>query len=96
MQLLKDTTTVLLKDKDNKFVLYDFINDSNKQINLDNNKYTDFNLQEDFVLFTGTYTENGVEYEIRARLALDELMEMYEIQRADEAGTASPDTEGTL
>jgi hypothetical protein len=96
MQLLKDTITVLLKDKDNKFVLYDFINDSNKQINLDNNKYTDFNLQEDFVLFTGTYTENGVEYEIRARLALDELMEMYEIQRADEAGTASPDTEGTL
>ncbi|NLK64369.1 MAG: hypothetical protein GX289_04670 [Tissierellia bacterium] len=96
MQLLKDTTTVLLKDKDNKFVLYDFINDTNKQINLDNNKYTDFNLQEDFVLFTGTYTENGVEYEMRATFALDKMMEMYEIQRADEVGTASSDTEDTL
>ena len=43
-------------------------------------------------LITVSYTHL---YEIRARLALDELMEMYEIQRADEAGTASPDTEGT-
>jgi hypothetical protein len=78
MQLLEGTTVVLLKDKDNKFVLYDFINDNNKQINLNNNKYTDFNLQNNFVIFTGAYVENDVEYEIRASITLDKIMEVFE------------------
>lgn len=78
-ELLEGTTTILLKDKENKFILYDFINDINKQINLDNNKYTDFNLQNNFVVFTGLYDEEGVEYEIRASLGLNKLKEVYEI-----------------
>lgn len=82
MQLLEGTSTILLKDKDDKFVLYDFANDSNKQINLDNNKYTDFNLENDSLVFTGAYIENDVEYEIQATFAFDKMMEAYEIQRA--------------
>ena len=84
MQLLEGTTTILLKDKDSKFVLFDFVNDSNKQINLDNNKYTDFNLENDSVVFTGAYVENEVEYEIKAAFALDKMMETYEIPKAGE------------
>lgn len=83
-QLLEGTTTLLLKDNDNKFIIYDFINDSNKQINLDNNKYTDFNLQNDSVVFSGTYVEENVEYEMRASINLDKLKEVYEIKSADE------------
>ncbi len=83
-ELLEGTTTILLKDNDNKFVLYDFINDSYKQITLDNNKYTDFNLQKDSVVFSGTYVEENVEYEIRASINLDKLKEVYEIKNADE------------
>lgn len=78
MQLLEGTTVVLLKDKDNKFVLYDFLNAHNKQINLNNNKYTDFNLQNNFVVFSGAYIENDVEYEIRASIALDKIMEAFD------------------
>lgn len=84
MQLLEGTTVVLLKDKDNKFVLYDFINDNNKQINLNNNKYTDFNLQNNFVIFTGAYVENDVEYEIRASITLDKIMEVFETEGNEE------------
>ena len=77
MQLLEGTGTLLLKDKDSKFVLYDFVNDSNKQINLDNNKYTDFNLDNDSLVFTGAYTENDVEYEVKATVTLDKMIEQY-------------------
>ena len=82
-QLLEGTTTILLKDDDNKFILYDFVNNSNKQINLDNNKYIDFTLQNDKIVFSGTYVEENVEYEIRASFALDKLMEVYEVKSAE-------------
>ena len=85
MQFLEGTETILLKDKDSKLVLYDFVNDSNKQINLDNNKYTDFNLENDSLVFTGAYTENDVEYEMKATFALDKMIEAYEIQRTGQA-----------
>ena len=84
LQFLEGTTSILLKDKDNKFVLYDFINDNKKQIDLDNNKYTDFNLQNNFVVFSGAYVENDVEYEIRASITLDKIMEIYEIEGNEE------------
>lgn len=84
LQLLEGTTTVLLKYEDNKFVLYDFINDSNKQINLDNNNYADFNLQNDSVVFSGAYVDEEIEYEIRAYIPLDKLKAVYEIKSADE------------
>lgn len=94
MQLLDGTTTLLLHDKDNKFVLYDFINDSNKQINLDNNKYTDFNLINGSVVFSGSYIdENGAEYEMRASFAFDKIKEVYEIKSADEVIETTDDIE---
>ncbi|NLB33297.1 MAG: hypothetical protein GX818_06005 [Tissierellia bacterium] len=83
LQLLEGTTTILLKDDENNFILYDFVNDSNKQINLDNNKYTDFNLQNGTLVFLGTYVEENVEYEMRASFALDKLMEVYEVKSAE-------------
>lgn len=82
-KLLEGTTTILLKDDDNKFILYDFVNNSNKQINLDNNKYTDFTLQNDKIVFSGTYVEENVEYEMRASFAMDKLFEQYEIKSDD-------------
>ncbi len=93
-QLLEGTTTILLKE-DNKFVLYDFISDTNKQINLDNNKYTDFNLQNNTLLFTGAYDDEGVEYEIRASFALDKLKEAYEIKNTDEVLESTDDIDET-
>ena len=99
LQLLDGTTTVLLKYEDNKFILYDFANDSNKQINLDNNKYTDFNLQNNSIVFSGTYIDQGAEYEIKASITLDKLKEVYEIKNVDEAetteNTTGNDTEGS-
>ncbi len=99
-QLLDGTTTILLKDTDNKFVLYDFVNDSSKKITLDNSKYTDFNLQNNFVVFTGDYVgDDGVEYEIRASLSLDKLKEVYgigsgEVETPDIGDTVNqPETE---
>ncbi|HHZ00033.1 MAG TPA: hypothetical protein GYA03_02940 [Tissierellia bacterium] len=91
MQLIKDTGTVLLIDKDNKFVLYDFINEGKRQIILDNDKYTDFYLNGEYVLFTGAYTENDVKYEIRASLDLDKMMKIYDIQRTGEASGENSD-----
>jgi hypothetical protein len=91
MQLIKNTGTVLLIDKDNKFILHDLINDGKRQINLDNDKYTDFYLYQDHVLFTGVYKENEMEYEIRASLTLDKMMEIYDIQRIGEGGGESSD-----
>ena len=88
------TNTLLMKYDDNKFVLYDFLNDSNKQINLDNDKYNDFNLKNNSVVFSGTYADQGVEYELRASITLDKLMEAYEIKSIGEAEEAT-DTEGT-
>ena len=92
--------TILFKDKDNKFVLYDFINDINKQINLDNTKYTDFNLQNNTVVFTGAYDEEGVVYEIRASFGLDKLKETYEIKSIEEVqetdNIESVETEDTV
>lgn len=93
LQLLDGTNTVLLKHEDNKFALYDFANDSNKQINLDNNKYNDFNLQKGSVVFSGTYVDEGVEYELRASITLDKLKEIYEIKSIDEV-EAAENTEG--
>ncbi len=81
--LLEGTTTLLLKDNDNKFVLYDFVNNSNKEINLDNNKYNDFNLQDDAIVFSGTYIEENVEYEMRASINLDKFMEVYQVKSSD-------------
>lgn len=84
MHLLEGTTTLLLKNEENKFVLYDFVNDSNKEVNLDNNKYSDFNVQNDTLVFSGTYAEDGIDYEMRASLSLDKLKEVYEIKDAEE------------
>lgn len=99
-ELLEGTMTILFKDKDNKFVLYDFINDINKQINLDNTKYTDFNLQNNTVVFTGAYDEEGVVYEIRASFGLDKLKETYEIKSIEEVqetdNIESVETEDTV
>ena len=47
-------------------------------------KYTDFNLQNNFVVFSGAYVENDVEYEIRASITLDKIMEIYEIEGNEE------------
>lgn len=94
LQLLDGTNTLLMKYEDNKFVLYDFLNDSNKQVNLDNNKYNDFYLKNDSVVFSGTYADEGIEYELRASIALDKLKEVYEIKSTGEAG-AEENTEGT-
>ena len=93
LYLLDGTTTLLLKYEDNKFVLYDFLNNSNKQINLDNNKYTDFNLRNNSIVFSGTYIDQGVEYEMRASITLDKLKEVYEIKDVDEA-EATENTKG--
>lgn len=90
--LLEGTTTLLLKDKDNKFVLYDFVNDTNKEIKLDNNKYSDFSLHKDSLVFTGTYVEDDVEYEMKASISLDKLRDLYDLEAnealefTDEAG----------
>ena len=81
--LLEGTSTLLLKDNDNKFILYDFVNNSNKEINLDNNKYTDFTLQNDKIVFSGTYVEENVEYEMRASINLDKFMEVYQVKSSD-------------
>lgn len=94
LQLLDGTNTLLMKYEDNKFVLYDFLNDSNKQINLDNNKYNDFNLKNDSVVFSGTYADEGIEYELRASITLDKLREVYDIKGVGEA-EAADNTEGT-
>jgi hypothetical protein len=51
-------------------------------------------LQNDVVIFSGTYSENDIEYDMRATFALDKMMEIYEIQRADEIATESSDIEG--
>ncbi len=85
MILLEGTTTLLLKGEDNKFVLYDFVNNTNKEVNLDNNRYSDFNLQNGTLVFSGTYVEDDVDYEMRASLKLNKLKEVYEIKAVDEA-----------
>lgn len=82
MQLLDETTTLLLQYND-KFVLYDFINDSNKPIELDNNNYSDFKLQNDSIIFSGEYMDNSIKYEIRAVISIEELKEIYEIKGID-------------
>lgn len=81
--LLEGSTTVLLK-YDDKFLLYDFINDSNKELKLDNNNYTDFNLKNNSLIFTGTYDDQAIEYEIRATITLGELKELYEVKSTEE------------
>lgn len=93
MLLLDETTTLLLKDEDNKFLLYDFINDTNKEINLDNNKYSDFNLQNDTLVFSGSYAEDSLQYEMRASLPLDKLKEIYEIKGAGQVNETRDDIE---
>jgi hypothetical protein len=85
LQLLEKTASILLKDKDNNFVLYDFINNNSKQINLDNNKYTDFDLRNNIAVFSGAYVENDVEYEIRASITLDKLIEAFDTEGNEEA-----------
>lgn len=85
MQFIKDTSTVLLKDKNNEFLLYDFVNDIKKQIQLDNKNYTDFNLINGAFVFTGEYIDdNGIAYEVRASVTEDKMKEIYEIKSNDE------------
>ncbi|NLJ58989.1 MAG: hypothetical protein GX339_09110 [Tissierellia bacterium] len=78
-KLLLIEDLILIKDSSNNFALYDLVNEINKEINLDNNKYRDFNLQNENIVFTGSYTDNNVEYEIKATISLDKLKEIYEV-----------------
>ncbi|HHZ02514.1 MAG TPA: hypothetical protein GX396_06205 [Tissierellia bacterium] len=83
--LIEGTTVILFKDSNNNFLLYDFIKDSTKQINLDSSKYTDFNLKNNDIVFMGEYIDNnGIEYEIKASLSLDKLKEIYELNNSVE------------
>lgn len=85
LYLIERTTTILFKNNENKFILYDFENDIDKRIDLENDKYTDFNLQNNNIVFTGDYIdEDGVAYEVKASVTLDKIKEIYEIRNIGE------------
>lgn len=88
--LISDTATFILQKPDTgTFVLYDFINSKEQEIDLDyKNKYTSFNVDEtkSEVTFSGIYTdEHETSYSVVAVMNLDKIKEKYGIVNLEEA-----------
>ena len=83
--MIPGTTTVLIRrSSSDMYTLYDFVNITEKEINLDYaNKYTSYSVDEDNneIIFKGTYTNDvGTNYSVSAKMDVGKMKEIYEIK----------------
>lgn len=86
--LIPETSSYIIQDKDtNKFLVYDFINTKEQEIDLDNKgKFTAFEINSDNIIFSGSYSdEYKTQYSLEAVMNLETLKEKYNILSLDEA-----------
>ena len=88
--LIQGTSTFIVKDSNSDtFVLYDFLNSKEQEINLDNkNKYTSYEIDKtkNEIIFDGIYTdEYETEYIVEAIMNMESMIKKYSIVTLEEA-----------
>lgn len=84
--LLPNTTSIFIQKEDNFFAIHDFISLTTTDIRLNNNSlYTNYTVEQDGeVIFKGVYNEGYIEYELKAKMSIDKIKELYEIKEIEE------------